>query len=136
RVQQARIELAMLRARTQLATLAPNPPEDRLRPIRAIADELARESAEWATAQGHLVRAAVHAFRRDGASARSELLAAEELLVANGMMGLLQIARLRRGLLEGGAGGTARAEAARDVMHDLGAVEPERGAMHLVPGPR
>jgi hypothetical protein len=136
RLQQPRIELAMLRARTALAALAPDPAEGRLRPIRAIADELGKEGAEWATALGHLVRAAVHAWRRDEASARTELLAAEELLVTNGMMGFLQIARLRRGLLEGGAGGTARAEAARDVLRDLGAVEPERIAMHLVPWPR
>src|SRR6185436_6236551 len=106
RLQQARIELTALRARAQLASLPANPPEDRLRPIRALANELAREGAEWATALGHLVRAAVHAFRRDAESARSELLAAEELLVGGGMMGFLQIARLRRGLLEGGAGGT------------------------------
>ncbi len=136
RMQQPRIELAMLRARTQLAALPPDPAEDRVRPIRAIADELAREGADWATALSHLVRAAVHAFRRDGRSARTELLAAEELLVSCGMMGYLQIARLRRGLLEGGAGGTARAEAARDVLRDLGAVQPERVAMHLVPWPR
>jgi tetratricopeptide (TPR) repeat protein len=136
RLQQPRVELALLRARTQLATLDPDPSEDRLRPIRAIADELAREGAEWATALGHLVRAAVYAWQRDEPSARTELLSAEELLVGSGMMGFLQIARLRRGRVEGGAGGTARAEAARDVMRDLGAVEPERVAMHLVPWPR
>jgi hypothetical protein len=78
----------------------------------------------------------VHAWRRDGASARGELLAAEEHLVGNGMMGLLLIARMRRGVLEGGAGGIARAEAARDMLKDLGAVEPLRVAMHLVPWPR
>jgi tetratricopeptide (TPR) repeat protein/tRNA A-37 threonylcarbamoyl transferase component Bud32 len=136
RLQLPRVELAMLRARTQLATLGETPSEDRLRPIRAIADELVREGADWATALAHLVRAAAHAFRRDQASARVELLAAEELLVDSGMMGFLQIARMRRGVLEGGAGGIARAEAARDVMADLGAVEPERVAMHLVPWPR
>jgi hypothetical protein len=126
----------MLRARTALATLPPNPPEERLRSIRAIGHELIDEGAGWAAALGHLVHASVHAFGRDAVRARSELLAAEELLVGSGMMGLLQIARLRRGLVEGGAGGAARADAARDVMRELGAVEPARLAMHLVPWPR
>jgi tetratricopeptide (TPR) repeat protein len=136
RLQQSRVELAALRARAALAALDPRPPEDQLRPIRAIADDLIKEGAEWAAALGHLVRAAVYAFRGGDEQARTELLAAEGLLVDNGMMGFLQIARLRRGLLEGGAGGTARAEAARDVMRDLGAVEPERVAAHLLPWPR
>lgn len=139
RLQQPRVELSMLRARTLLAGLTagpgPRPSEERLRPIRAIADELAKEGADWAVALAHLVRAAVHAFRGDGEGARGELRAAEELLVGGGMMGFLQVARLRRGRLEGGAGGIARAEAARDVMSDLGAVEPERVAMHLLPWP-
>jgi hypothetical protein len=135
RLQQPRVELAMLRARTALATLPQNASEERLRSIRAIGRELIDEGAGWAAALGHLVYASAHAFGRDASRARSELLAAEELLVGSGMMGLLQIARLRRGLVEGGASGAARAEAARDVMRELGAVEPERLAMHLVPWP-
>ena len=71
----------------------------------------------------------------EAASARVELLAAEEQLVATGMMGFLQIARLRRGRIEGGAVGTARAEAARDFLKDLGAIDPERAAWHLLPWP-
>ncbi|HWO25606.1 MAG TPA: AAA family ATPase [Kofleriaceae bacterium] len=136
RLQQLRIELSVLRARAALATLpARNPSEARIRPIRALADDLMKEGAEWASALGHLVRASLHAFRGESAAARAELLAAEALLVGAGMMGLLQIARLRRGLLEGGAGGTARAEAARDMMRELGAVEPESVAALLVPWP-
>jgi hypothetical protein len=42
---------------------------------------------------------------------------------------------MRRGMIEGGAGGVARAEAARDLLQELGAVEPERVAMHLLPWP-
>jgi hypothetical protein len=51
------------------------------------------------------------------------------------MRGLLHIARLRRGGLEGGAGGIARAEAARDMLRDLGAADPDRVAAHLLPWP-
>jgi hypothetical protein len=42
---------------------------------------------------------------------------------------------LRRGDLEGGAGGVARAEAARDVLRDLGAVDADRVAAHMLPWP-
>jgi hypothetical protein len=51
------------------------------------------------------------------------------------MTGFLHIARLRRGVLEGGGGGIARSEAARDVLRDLGATDPDRVAVHLLPWP-
>jgi hypothetical protein len=51
------------------------------------------------------------------------------------MIGLLHIVRMHRGDIEGGAGGAARAAAARDVLRDLGAVDPDRVAMHMVPWP-
>jgi hypothetical protein len=51
------------------------------------------------------------------------------------MRGLLQVARLRRGRLEGGAGAIARAEAARDLLRDLGAADPDRVAAHMLPWP-
>ncbi|MEO8703206.1 MAG: AAA family ATPase [Kofleriaceae bacterium] len=131
RLQQPRIELAMLRARVLLA----GSNEDRLREARTLADDMIKEAAPWAAGFGHLVRAAAFAWSRHPESARVELLAAEEQLVSTGMMGFLQVARLRRGRIEGGAVGTARAEAARDVLRDLGAVSPDRLAAHLVPWP-
>ena len=51
------------------------------------------------------------------------------------MPGQPSFARLRRGTLEGGGGGIARAEAARDMLRDLGATDPDRLAAHLLPWP-
>jgi hypothetical protein len=51
------------------------------------------------------------------------------------MMGLLHVARMRRGRIEGGAVGIARAEAACDFLRDLGATNPEAIASFLVPWP-
>jgi hypothetical protein len=96
---------------------------------------LIKEGAPWAAGLGHLVRAAAFAWSGLGDAARVELLEAEEQLVATGMMGYLQLARLRRGRIEGGALGVARAEAARDVLMELGAANPDALANHLVPWP-
>ncbi len=133
RLQQPRIELMMLRARTLLAM--PNGTEDFRREARRLADEMIKEGAPWAAGLGHFVRAAAFAWGGSDDSARVELLAAEEQLVGMGMMGYLQIARMRRGRIEGGAIGTARAEAARDVLKDLGAANPDAIAGHLIPWP-
>jgi tetratricopeptide (TPR) repeat protein len=132
RLQQPRIELQLLRARTLLADVSQ---PDRLRAARGIADEMLKEGASWASGLGHLVRAAVLAWHGDGNGAIGELALAEDDLAAAGMVGLLHIARLRRARLEGGPGGTARAEAALDRLRDLGAVDPERVASHLLPWP-
>lgn len=132
RLQQPRIELQLLRARALFGD-ATQP--DRLRAVRTIADDMLKEGAVWASGLGHLLRAAVAAWNGDGDAALGELVLAEEHLVAAGMLGLLQIARRRRGGLEGGAGGIARAEAARDALRDLGAVDPDRVAAHMLPWP-
>jgi len=132
RLQQPRIELNLLRARTLLADTAQ---PDRLRTVRTLADELLKEGAGWATGLGHLLRAAVFAWQGDGDAALGELVLAEDHLAAAEMHGLLHIARRRRGGLEGGAGGIARAEAARDVLRDLGATDPDRVAAHMLPWP-
>jgi tetratricopeptide (TPR) repeat protein len=132
RLQQPRIELNLLRARTLLAdTTQP----DRLRAARALADDMLKEGAAWASGLAHLVRAAVFAWGGDGGAALGELALAEDELAAAGMRGLSHIARLRRGDLEGGAGGMARAEAARDVLRDLGAADADRVAAHMLPWP-
>jgi tetratricopeptide (TPR) repeat protein/tRNA A-37 threonylcarbamoyl transferase component Bud32 len=132
RLQQPRIELQLLRARTLLAD--PGQP-DRLRAARSIADDMLKEGAGWASGLAHLLRAAVFAWHDDGNAAIDELALAEDDLTACGMRGLLQVARLRRGRLEGGAGAIARAEAARDLLRDLGAADPDRVAAHMLPWP-
>jgi tetratricopeptide (TPR) repeat protein/tRNA A-37 threonylcarbamoyl transferase component Bud32 len=132
RLQQPRIELNLLRARTLLADPAQ---PDRLRTVRSLAEELHKEGASWAAGLGHLLRAAAWAWSDNGDGAIDELLRAEQELVASGMLGLVHIARLRRSQIEGGAGGIARAAAASDTLRDLGAVDPDRIAGHLLPWP-
>ncbi|HET7504551.1 MAG TPA: protein kinase [Kofleriaceae bacterium] len=132
RLQQPRIELNLLRARVLLADRGQ---PDRLRSVRALADEMLKEGAAWASAFGYLLRSAVCAWNGDNQAALGELEQAEDCLVTAEMHGFLHIARLRRGMLEGGATGIARAEAARDQLRDLGAVDPDRVAAHMLPWP-
>jgi hypothetical protein len=63
------------------------------------------------------------------------LLEAEEDFTRTEMVGWLHVTRMRRGELEGGLGGSARAEAARDLLKDLGAAFPDRIAALLAPWP-
>ena len=51
------------------------------------------------------------------------------------MTGWLHVARMRRGIVEGGQSAHARAAAARDALRDAGVVEPEVFARVLVPWP-
>jgi tetratricopeptide (TPR) repeat protein/tRNA A-37 threonylcarbamoyl transferase component Bud32 len=129
RCQQLRVELLLLRARIVLA--------EGKRPAEAakIADDLIKEGASWANGIGHVVRAASQVARGDHDGAIGSLLAAEQDFIATDMVGWLHVARLRRGQLEGGPGGVARAVAARDLLTDLGAASPERVASLLVPWP-
>jgi hypothetical protein len=94
-----------------------------------------KEGAPWATGLGHLIRASCHAFAGAPDAARSDLVAAEEHLVSTAMLGYLQIARLRRGEIEGGTLGTSRVTAARDILADLGATSVDTMIRHLVPWP-
>ncbi len=134
RMQQLRVELAMLRARIALADLSRSA-DDRARVARGIADDLIKEGAAWAAGLGHMLRAAAFAWTGSAGAARVELLAAEEQLLATGMLGFLHVVRMRRGRIEGGAVGIARAEAARDFLRDLGAVDADAVAWHLLPWP-
>jgi tetratricopeptide (TPR) repeat protein/tRNA A-37 threonylcarbamoyl transferase component Bud32 len=126
RSQSLRVELLLLRARVVLAQGKRKPEAAR------IADELIKEGATWANGIGHLLHAAT---QRDHDAAIVSLLAAEEDFAASEMAGWLHVARLRRGQLEGGPGGAARAEAARDLLKDMGAAFPDRIATLLVPWP-
>jgi hypothetical protein len=132
RLQQLRVELLLLRARVALADSS-RPIEERARLAYKIADDLVKEAAPWAVALGLLVRASAQALRDDRGSAAATLVVAEDQLAAAGMLGWLHVARLRRGILEGGPGGIARAEAARDLLRDLGAASPDAVAALLVP---
>jgi hypothetical protein len=134
RIQHLRVELLSLRARIALSDMR-RPLDERLRLARSIADDLLKEGAPWATALGLLVRAATQVARAEDEAALDTLLAAEQQLVATGMIGWLHVARVRRGRLEGGPGGNARAEAARDLLGELGAANPDRIVALLVPWP-
>lgn len=132
RLQQPRIELSCLRARILLADPRK---EGSLREARGIGEDLLKEGAGWAAGLGHLIRASCHAWAGDVETSLSDLDAAEATLTLAGMAGHVQIVRVYRGRLEGGPGPTARAEAARDFLKDLGAMDPDAVAAFLMPWP-
>ena len=134
RIQHMRIELVLLRARIALAD-ARTPLDERAELARTLAEDLIKEGAPWAVGIGMLVRAAAEVACGDHDAAVALLHAAEEQFTATRMTGWLQVARMRRAALEGGPGGIARAAAARDLLSDAGAVDPDRIASLLVPWP-
>jgi len=134
RLQQLRIELVTLRARIALADITV-PLDDRVQIVRDASDELSREGVAWAVGLGNLLIASADAARGALDDAIGHLLVAEDQLVAAEMIGWLHVARLRRGELEGGPTGIARAEAARDLLRDLGAADPDAAASLLLPWP-
>ncbi len=127
RFQQPRVELDYLRVRLALARGD--------RDAGAIADGLIAEGVTWAVGLGQLARAALHAFDGDVDRSLDALQLAEDLFAAAKMSGHVQIVRMRRGGLEGGANAIARSEAARDALRDLGAVDPDRFSALLMPWP-
>jgi tetratricopeptide (TPR) repeat protein len=133
RIQQIRVELALLRARTQLSLGGADPEHQRA--AREHANAMLKEGAPWASGLGHLIRASCHAFAGNLDAARSDLTAAEEHLISTAMLGYLQIARLRRGQIEGGTLGASRVTAAREILGDLGATAVDTMIQHLVPWP-
>jgi hypothetical protein len=133
RMQQPRVELALLRARTLLARGGKDP--DSQRAVREHANAMLKEGAPWASGLGLLIRAAGHAFANAPDAARTDLAAAEEHLVSTAMLGYLQIARLRRGEIEGGTLGASRVTAAREILGDLGATAVDTMIRHLLPWP-
>src|SRR5262249_3276398 len=109
------------------------PRDDRARFALRLADDLAKEGAAWALGLSLLLRASALNLRDDRDGAAGALIAAEDHLASCGMIGGLHVPRLRRATIEGGPGGTARAEAARDLLKDLGAADPDAVAALLVP---
>jgi hypothetical protein len=134
RLQHLRCEMSSLRARIALADTR-RPIEERIKMARGVSEDLIKEGAPWATALGLLLRASTQAFKGDLDGALVTLHAAENHLLESDMQGWLGVARLRRAALEGGPGGAARAEAARDLLKDLGAANPDQIAALLVPWP-
>ena len=132
RFQHLRIELGHLRARIALADRE-LPLEDRVARGLAASEELMKEGAPWAVGLGLLVHASALALRGSTSAAIAALMAAEEQLGLTEMIGWLQLARVRRGRLEGGQASHVRAAAARDALRDLGVADPDRLVDVLVP---
>jgi hypothetical protein len=132
RVQYLRVELEHLRGRVALADGA-LPRDERARIAIEISDRLLVEGAPWAVGLGLLLRAAALSLRDTREAALDALHAAEEQFVATQMAGYLQLARMRRGVLEGSQGSHARAAAARDALRDSGVLDPDRLVDVLVP---
>jgi len=132
RFQYLRVELEHLRGRVALADPAV-PREERARVALEIGEELFAEGAAWANGLGLLLRAAALSLRDQPDDALAALYAAEEHFVATHMTGYVQLARMRRGVLEGSQGSHARAAAARDALRDSGVLDPDRLVDVLVP---
>ncbi|MEO6773520.1 MAG: AAA family ATPase [Kofleriaceae bacterium] len=132
RVQYLRVELDHLRGRVALGDRA-IPRDQRSRIALDLSEALLAEGAPWAAGLGLLLRAAALALRGAPDAALGALHAAEEHFVATQMAGFLQLARMRRGVLEGSQGSHARAAAARDALRDSGVLDPDRLVDVLVP---
>jgi hypothetical protein len=126
RLQHLRLELAHLRARIALADHQ-RPVADRVREARGHAAELIDEGAGWAEPLGQLILAACRAWEGERAAAAAELARAEPGLAVHGMAGFAEVARLYRTRLAGTDN--------RNSLIDLGALDPDAVAAHLVPWP-
>jgi hypothetical protein len=132
RVQQVRIFLTHVRARTALALAARRPDESLLRAAARDAWALASEGAPWAAALGRLIEAGIAARR--GADA-AELLADAADRCEAAQMGLYAAcARWLRGRLLVGGEGRRLSELAAAWMAAQRVVKCDRIAMLLVPG--
>ncbi len=142
RQQHMRVELIHLRARVSLSDRT-RPDDERAALAFADADELAREAVPWAMCGQSETRASARRAPTHllGPSADAAILGACCAPRRGGnsagstMHGWLHIARMRRGLAEGGQGAFARAAAARDALLDAGVADPEQFAALLVPWP-
>ncbi len=133
RFQYLRVELEHLRARVAHAEQAGGPDAARDGRALAISEDLIKEGAPWAIGLGLLVRAAALAAARSVEPALLALAAAEEQFAAMHMTSWIQLARMRRGVLEGTQASHARAAAARDALRDAGVVDPDRLVDVLAP---
>jgi hypothetical protein len=137
RIQTVRVETEYLAARAALmVALGVRDPGDRqalLAEAIGSAKRMERDGAAWASALGRLMRAMVAAAAGDRMAAAAGLEAAEHELGECGMAMFEQVARLRRGEVEGGPAGAARAQAATDWLRENGVVDPHAIAQMLAP---
>ncbi len=140
RVQQVRIFLGHLRARSALVAAAQAAaaqvadPGPFLRAAERYARALLRERADWAEALARLVCAGLAAARGDGAGAAELLRDAAARCDATAMRLYAECARRRLGELRGGDEGARLMAEADSWMAGQGVVSPERMAALLVPG--
>jgi hypothetical protein len=134
RIQNVRIELWNLRARSALARAAET--GDRALVASALRDarRIDREAMPWARPLAELVRAGAHAACGDPAVACDLLARAERLFVAQDMALHAAVARRRSGELVGGDFGAGQIAAADAWMTGQGIRNPERMTAVLAPG--
>jgi hypothetical protein len=135
RLQILRIELSFLRARSALALACQRPRGDSSPLLAAALHDaklLEAEKAPWATALATLVRACVSAEQgSDNAPALFERAA--ERCGAVDLAVHATVARRRRGLLLGGATGSALVAAAQASLEEMTIVSPQRMSGLLAP---
>jgi hypothetical protein len=137
RVQILRIEASLLRGRAALALAVAAAPAQRaelLADVRRLARELDREKG-WAVPIAQMLRGVAARIDGDRARAGTELEAAERGFSASAMHVFAEVMRVRRGELEGGATGAARAASAREAMRERGVGDVEAVARLLCPWP-
>ena len=137
RIQTVRIETEYLAARASLLAAIGQPSGsgggELHDEVRAAIKRLDKEGAGWAGALAHLVRGMLEIEIGDPDAALASLDAAERELGACNMALFEQAARARRGELEGGPGGAARAQAAIDWMRENGVADPTAMVQMLAP---
>jgi eukaryotic-like serine/threonine-protein kinase len=134
-IQILRIEGNLVRGRALLAVAMGVGERERaavLAPVRRAIKQLAHEDAPWASAIAAMFRGLV-AWLDGDARAAAHLEAAERGFDAAGMPLYADAVRVRRGQLEGGAGGEARAAAALELMRARGVANPRAMARMLCP---
>jgi tetratricopeptide (TPR) repeat protein len=135
RVQQVRIDVLQLRARSALAAAACAPiPEPFLHFARRDARRLGREQVPWAEALSLLVRAGISAAQGDRPNAMSLLGGAAARFEAADMGIYAAAARRRLGRLLGGTQGQALVNQADTWMLEQKVVHPGRMTAMLTPG--
>jgi hypothetical protein len=115
-IQQVRIFLSDLRARTALAAAAAADPEPYLRLASREARRLRRQRTAWATALAHFIEAGVVHRRGDTAAAAALYAVAAGLLRGVDMSGYAAAADRRQGELLGGEEGKALVVRANALM--------------------
>jgi serine/threonine protein kinase len=134
RVQQVRIDVNQLRARTALAAAATAPdPRKLLRRVDQIARQLEREGVPWASAHAGYLRAALAQARGDSAGARTAFARAGSLYEAADMTLYAAAMRRRLGEALGGEKGRALVSDADAAMTAQSVRNPARMTLMYAP---